>query len=76
MRLFAEDSIPLDQQDFQELVPRINKVPIAGWRSGSMSFSQSFCAVLTFPSQVVMSGVMSILLSLSGGGVGEGRQVS
>ena len=75
MRLYAEDSIPLDQQGFQDLVSRINKVLIAGWRTGSMSFSQSFHAVLTFPSQVVMSGVMPILLSLSGGCVGEGRQV-
>lgn len=66
MRLYVEDSILLDQQGFQELVSRINKVPIAGWRAGSMSSSQRFHAMFTFPSQVVMSGVMSILLSLSG----------
>lgn len=75
MRLYAEDSVPLDWQGAQKLVPRISNVPIAGWRSGSLSFSQSFRAGLTLPSQVVVSGVMSILLSLSDRGVGERRQV-
>ena len=39
-----------------------------------MLFSQSFHALPTFPSQVIMSRVMSILLSLSGEDVGDGRQ--